>query len=183
MFAEMPSLQAMFDNRNVIAVTPAMATYQHDAFSLLNLWKDEGVQEITQYTSLVPQVTSQTAKLVNGVPTGTNFQLAAGTFLWATFPDAQVLDLGINPATPLNLSAGVNVLTYTHFPSDYSAYRLLQGLGLSNARAVRMLDANAGNWLVAEVRNGAIVGNDFRIPQVAVLMLDLANAINQFKPE
>jgi beta propeller repeat protein len=181
--AEMPSLQAMFDNRNVVAVTPAMATYQQNAFGLLNLWKQQGVQEITQYTSLVPQITSQTAQLVNGAPSGSNFQLVPGRFLWVKFPDAQVLDLGVNPASALDLAAGVNLLSYAHFPSDYSAYQLLQQIGLNNARAVRMLDSAAGNWVVAEVRNGAIVGNDFRIPQVAVLMLDLTNAISQFKPE
>jgi beta propeller repeat protein len=183
MSAEMPSLQAMFENRNVVAVTPAMATYQKDAFGLLNLWKDHGVQEITQYTALVPQVTSQTVQWLNGAPSGSNFQLIPGRFLWVKFPSGQVLDLGVNPDAALDLAAGVNILSYTHFPSDYSAYHLLQQIGLGNVRAVRMLDSEGGNWLVAEVRNGAIVGNDFRIPQVAVLMLDLTNAISQFKPE
>src|SRR5256885_17157313 len=92
----------------------------------LPIWKDQGVQEITQYTSLVPQITAQTAQLVNGAPGGSNFQLVAGRFLWVKFPAAQVLDLGVNPASPLNLSAGVNLLSYSHFPSDYSAYQLLQ---------------------------------------------------------
>jgi hypothetical protein len=179
----MPSVQAVFDNRNVVAVTPAMATYQHDAYGLLNLWKQQGVQEIKRYVSLVPQVVEETVQFNNDVPTGPNFPLTAGTFLWVKFPQAQILDLGVNPDAPMDLSAGVNVLNYTHFPSDYSAYQLLQQIGLNNARAVRMLDAAAGNWLVAEVRNGGIVGNDFRIPPVAVVLLDLTNAISQFKPE
>jgi beta propeller repeat protein len=183
MSSEMPSVQGVFDNRNVVAVTPAMAAYQHDAYTLLNLWKQQGVEEITQYKSFVPQVTSDTAFLLGNTPSGPNFQLVPGTFLWVKFPGVQVLDLGVNPAAPLNLSAGVNVLTYTHFPSDYSAYRLMQKIGLGNVRAVRMLDSEGGNWVVAEVRNGAIVGNDFRIPQVAVVMLDLTNAVSQFKPE
>ena len=94
-----------------------------------------------------------------------------------------MLDLGVNAPATLNLSAGVNVFSYTHFPSDYSAYKLLRQLGLNNVRALRMLDSEGGNWVVAEVRNGGIVGHDFHIPQVAVLMLDLVNGAAQFKPE
>jgi len=33
------------------------------------------------------------------------------------------------------------------------------------------------------VRNGSLSGNDFRIPNVAVLMVDLANPVNQFVPQ
>jgi hypothetical protein len=99
------------------------------------------------------------------------------------FVGAQLLDLGVNAPTTLNLAAGVNVFSYTHFPSDYSAYQLLHQIGLNNVRALRMLDSAGGNWVIAEVRNGAIIGQDFHIPQVAVLMLDLTNGIAQFKPE
>jgi beta propeller repeat protein len=181
--SEMPSLQAVFENRNVVAVTPAMAEYQGDAYTLLNLWKDQGAEEITQYTSFIPQVTAQTVSLVNGSPTGPNFQLVPGRSLWVKFAGAQLLDLGVNAPTTLNLAAGVNVFSYTHFPSDYSAYQLLHQIGLNNVRALRMLDSAGGNWVIAEVRNGAIIGQDFHIPQVAVLMLDLTNGIAQFKPE
>jgi beta propeller repeat protein len=183
MSAEMPSVQAVFDNRNVVAVTPSMVNYQHDAYSLLNLWKQQGVQEIKRYVSLVPQIVEETVQFNNGVPTGPNFPLTAGTFLWVKFPQAQVLDLGVNPDGPMNLAVGINILNYTHFPSDYSAYQLLQQVGLGNVKAVRMLDAAAGNWVVAEVKNGGIIGQDFRIPQVAVVLLDVTNAVSQFKPE
>lgn len=181
--SEMPSLQAVFENRNVVAVTAAMAEYQGDAYTLLNLWKDYGAEEITRYTAFVPQVTAQTVSLVNGVPSGPNFPLVAGQSLWVKFAGAHILDLGVNEPATLNFSPGVNVFSYTHFPSDYSAYQLIQQLGLNNVRALRMLDSEGGNWVIAEVRNGAIIGHDFHIPQVAVLMLDLANGVAQFKPE
>jgi beta propeller repeat protein len=180
--SEMPSLQAVFENRNVVAVTPAMAQYQETAYALLNLWKDYGAQEITQYTSFVPQVVAETARLQNGVPTGTNFELVPGRSLWVKFEGAQLLDLGVNTPQALTFSTGVNVFSYAHFPSDYSAYQMIHQLGLNNVRALRMLDSEAGNWVVAQVQNGAIVGSDFRIPQVAVLMLDLANGVAQFNP-
>ncbi|HWI59791.1 MAG TPA: hypothetical protein VNZ22_21360, partial [Bacillota bacterium] len=83
----------------------------------------------------------------------------------------------------VTLAAGANVLSYAGFPSQYTAYNLLQQLGLPNARAVRMLDAQSGRWLVAEVLNGRPVGADFSIPRVAVLMLDLANPVSNFQPK
>jgi beta propeller repeat protein len=182
--ADVPSLQAVFQNRNTVTVTPAMATYQQDAFTLLSLWNAQaGVQEITHYTSLVPSVATETAVWRSGAPAGTNFTLTAGSFLWVKFADQRVLDLGMNSTGSVNLSAGANVLSYAGFPSQYSAYRLLQQLGGSNARAVRMLDAESGRWLVAEVRNGQPIGVDFAVPRVAVLMVDLANAVNNFQPQ
>jgi beta propeller repeat protein len=181
--SEMPSLQAVFENRNVVAVTPAMAEYQGDAYTLLNLWRDYGAEEITRYTAFVPQVTAQTVALVNGAPSGPNFPLVPGQSLWVKFAGTQILDLGVNEPATLSFSPGVNVFSYTHFPSDYSAYQLVQQLGVNNVHALRMLDSEGGNWVVAEVRNGAIIGHDFHIPQVAVLMLDLANGVAEFKPE
>ncbi len=182
--AELPSLQAVFQNRNTVVVTEAMATYQQNAHSLLRLWHDQaGVQEITRYTALTPAVVSETAAWSGGAPSGPNFALVPGTFLWIKFDAARVLDLGLNPSAPVNLAAGVNMLSYSQFPSQYSAYRLLGQLGAANARAVRMLDAESGRWAVALMQNGQPIGHDFVIPKVAVLLLDLANAVSNFKPQ
>jgi beta propeller repeat protein len=179
----LPSLQPVFQNRNVVAVTPALAAYGQNAYGLLSLWAGSGVQSLTQYTSLVPQVASQTASWNNGAPSGPNFILAAGAFLWVKFNSGQVLDLGVNNTSPLNLSAGANVFGYTGFPDSYSAYQLLRQIGLGNALSARMLDAQSGLWLVAEVQNGNLAGNDFPIPNVAVLMVNLAAPVPQFTPQ
>ena len=181
--AALPSLQPVFQNRNVVAVTPAMAAYGQNAYGLLSLWAGSGVQSLTQYTSLAPQVATQTASWNNGAPSGPNFTLAAGTFLWVKFNSAQVLDLGVNNTSALNLSAGANVFGYTGFPDAYSAYQLLRQIGLGKALSVRMLDAQSGLWLVAEVQNGKLVGNDFPIPNVAVLMVNVAAPVSQFTPQ
>ena len=181
--AELPSLQAVFQNRNAVAVTAAMASYQQNAHTLLALWRAEaGVVEITHYSSLVPNLVSETASWTNGAPAGANFSLIPGDFLWIRFNDPGVVDLGANPAGPLNLAAGVNVFSYVGFPSDYSAFRLLNQVGVNEARAVRMLDSESGRWVVAQLRDGLPVGVDFPIPRVAVLMLDMARPVNQFNP-
>jgi hypothetical protein len=99
------------------------------------------------------------------------------------FDRRQVLDLGVNNSSALDLSAGANVFGYTGFPDSYSAFQLLRQIGTNTALSVRMLDAESGSWLVAEVQNGALVGNDFPIPAVAVLMVNLAGPVSQFMPQ
>jgi len=151
--------------------------------SKLRAYAQAGVQEITHYTALVPTVTSETVVWNGSAPSGPNFTLTPGSFLWIKFADSRVLDLGHDLAGPVNLAAGVNVLSYAGFPSQYSAYKLLTQLGMINARAVRMLDSQSGRWLVAEIHNGRPIGVDFTVPRVAVVMLDLANAVNNFQPQ
>ena len=181
--AALPALQPVFQNRNVVAVTDAMVAYAQNAYGLLSLWRTNGVQALTAYTSLVPQVTAQTAYFTNGTFSGPNFSLVAGSFLWIGFDRQNILDLGVNNASSLNLAAGPNVFGYTRFPDAYSAFQLLRQLGLNNALSVRMLDAQSGRWLVAEVQGGTTVGNDFPIPNVAVVMVSLVNPVSQFVPQ
>jgi beta propeller repeat protein len=182
--AELPAIQAVFQNQNTVPVTTNMAASQQNAFNLLTLWNAQaGVQEITYYTALVPQVASVSARWLNGQASGDNFALVPGSFLWVRFDDRNVLDLGLSDAGTVNLAAGVNALSYTVFPSQFSAFELLRQLGLNNVRGVRMLDAESGRWLVAAVENGQPIGEDFLIPNVAVVLLDMAAPVNQFKPQ
>ena len=182
--ADLPSLQGVFENRNAVAITDAMLTYQQNAFGLLTLWHAQaGVTEITRYSSLVPSVVTQTAVWSNDVPSGANFALTPGSFVWVRFSGARMLDLGVNAIGPINLPSGGSVFSYSGFPGSYSAYRLLQQLGQSTVRSVRMLDAQSGRWVVASYQNGALVGNDFAISPVAVLMLDLILPVNNFTPQ
>jgi beta propeller repeat protein len=179
----LPSLQPVFQNRNLVAVTPAMVAFAPNAFGLLSDWGSNGVQSITEYTSLTPTVASQTAYYTNGAPAGQNFSLMPGSFLWIKFNSNQVLDLGVNSGSAINLSAGADVFGYTGFPDSYSAFTLLQQVGINNALAVRTLDSESGRWRVAEVQGGAVVGDNFPIPNTAVLMINLTNAVNNFVPQ
>ena len=182
--AGLPAIQAVFQNQNAVPITDTLAAYQPNAFSLLTLWNAQaGVQEVVRYSSLVPQVVSESARWVAGQPTGDNFTLTPGSFVWVRFDDRRVLDLGLNSGSAVNLSAGVNVFSYTQFPSQFSAFKLLRQLGLGNARGVRMLDGESGRWVVASVQNGTLIGEDFPVPNVAVLLLDMAAPVNQFKPQ
>jgi beta propeller repeat protein len=184
MAAPLPALQGVFANRNAVPVTLLMASERPDAFSLLRLWHAQaGVQEITRFTSLLPQVVSQSACWLNGQPAGDNFALSAGSFLWIRFESRHMLDLGPTEDAAVDLAAGLNVLSYLRFPRGYSAFTLLRQLGLDRVRAVRMLDAESGRWVVAQVHEGAVVGEDFAIPNVAVVWVDMLAAVNAFRPQ
>lgn len=179
----LPSLQPVFQNRNVVAVTAAMVADAQNAYGLLADWGSNGVQSVTEYTSLTPTVASQTAYVTNGAPAGVNFALVPGSFLWIKFNGRQVLDLGVNTSSAISLAAGANVFGYTGFPADYNAYTLLQQIGLNRALAVRMLDAESGRWRVAEVQGGRVIGDNFPIPGTAVLMVSVTNPVSGFIPQ
>lgn len=183
MIANIPNLQPVFNNQNLVAVTEGMATYQKDAFTLLALWKEQaGVNSITRYTAIVPEPVSETIILENGQPVGNNFDLVSGTFLWVKFDQANVLDLGEGGCDSIDLAPGVNVFSYCCFPDDYTAYKLIREILVDNIKAVRSLDSGTGKWLTASVIDGNIVGEDFYIPRIATLMIDMKTQIIQWRP-
>lgn len=182
--ASLPALHAVFADVNAVPVTRQIATNLVDAFTLLTRWHEEaGVTAVSRYVALVPAVRRQTATWSNGAPTGENFPLVAGTFVWVTFSGARVLDLGLDETPGLDLPAGVSSVSFTQFPRPFSAYRLIRQVGLDNVRSVRMMDSASGRWLVAEVVKGAIAGYDFNIPRSAVLLIDMKKAVNGWTPE
>ncbi len=183
MIGEMPLMQPVYRNRNAVAVTAGMVTHMPNAYALLELWNHQaGVTAVTRFTSLTPAVVSETVQWVDGQPSGTNFPLEEGTFLWVYFNQTRIVDLSQDGCIPLILNAGVNVFSFSCYPDRYSAFSLIRNIGAANVTAVRMLDSRTGNWRTASVVDGSIVGEDFDIPKVAVLMLDMKAAISDWHP-
>ena len=183
MTATVPDLQPVFGNANAVAVTAGAAANQPDAYALLRRWNAEaGVTALTRYTQLVPEPVSETVTWSGGAPTGANFPLEPGTFLWARFGSSRILDLGPSQCDALNLATGTNVLAYPCFPDGYTAYRLVRDLGEANVAAVRALDAERGNWLAAAVTGGQIAGEDFAIPRVGVVLIELTVPVGPWRP-
>ena len=183
MIGTLPNLQPVFNNQNAVAVTEGMVSYQKDAYTLLRLWNVQaGVTAITKYTALVPTPVSETVSWSGGQPSGNNFALEAGTFLWVKFDQAKILDLGQSGCNPVNLSLGVNVFSYCCFPDRFRAYKLIRHLGMDNLKAVRMLDSDTGRWVAATVVDNRIVGEDFQIPRIAVLMIDMKAPVVSWVP-
>lgn len=183
MVGTMPDLQPVFNNRNAVVVTRGMATYQQDARSLLSLWQREaGVQSISRYETLLPEPVAQTMTWQDGAPAGTDFALTEGGFVWVKFADGRILDLGLRSCGPVSLVSGVNALSYPCFPDRYSAYRIIRELGSANVAAVRMLDAQTGRWSVAVLNAGTLVGEDFTVPPVAVLLIEMHEPVTDWTP-
>jgi beta propeller repeat protein len=183
MIGTVPDLQPVFNNRNAVAVTAGMAALQQDAYTLLRTWNEHaGVTAITHYTAFLPQPVPETALWENGQPGGDNFTLEPGHFVWVKFDGSKIIDLGLSECGDLILAEGANVFSHACFPDHYTAYALIRDLGLSSVRAVRMLDSDTGFWKVASVVDGNIVGEDFNIPAIAVIMLDMEESVGPWRP-
>jgi hypothetical protein len=76
----------------------------------------------------------------------------------------------------------VSAFTHTRLPVGYTGQTLVRSLGLANVRSVRVLDAEAGQWQMLAVDSGVIVGADFRVPNVAVVIVELVNAVSNWTP-
>ncbi len=181
--AKLPDLQPVFNNRNMVVVTEGLLDYINQAGELLSLWQEQaGVVEITRYNQLLPDLISQTVSWNNGNIEGEDFQLAVGDFIWVKFDDVRILDFADSVCAPQDLLAGVNILSSSCFPDDYSAYQLLRRLDLARVSSIRALNAQTGRWQVATVENGVISGEDFTIPNITVVLVDLNEAVNAWTP-
>ncbi len=183
MTGSLPDLQPVFNNRNTVAVTEGMATNQVDVYTLLRLWNEQaGVSEITRYTTLLPQPVADIVTWDGVQPVGNNFNLEPGSFLWVKFDTTQILDLGMGGCGPVDLAVGTNVFGYSCYPDQYSAYKLIRELGTGTINALRMLNSDTGRWEVVSVMNNQITGEDFNIPRIAVLMMEMSAEVILWTP-
>ncbi len=180
--AAVPALQPVFRNSNAVVITPALAEKYGSAFALLAAWNEQaGVTSVSRFESFTPLV-QQTAIRAGSGAAGTDFTLTPGDFVWVRFHSEQLLELGAASGEPVNLPAGISALTHTQLPHGLTGHALVQSLGLSKVRGLRLLDAAAGEWRVLVVENGQVAGADFAVPNVAVLLIDLSEAIHNWTP-
>ncbi len=183
MAGRLPDLQPGFNNRNTVAVTADMVSGQGDAYTLLALWNAQaGVEGITHYSSLITQPVAEVASWSGGAPVGDNFALNEGDFLWVRFNTSEILDLGQNGCGSVDLPAGQSVFSYSCFPDNYSAYQVVRELGSDNITSIRVLDSRTGQWQAATVIDGQVVGDDFAIAPISVLMIETTSALGTWSP-
>jgi len=168
----------------MVAVTEGVLSYRSTAAALLLLWQQQaGVVEMTRYSQLLPTIESQTVSWDGASVVGTDFSLNQGDFLWVKFNGARILDFAASSCAAQDLATGINVLSTTCVPDDYNAYRLLEELDITNVSAVRLLNAQTGRWQVASVSgSGAIIGENFDIPTIAVVLIEMQQAVSQWQP-
>lgn len=181
--SRLPALQALIGGQQAMPVTTDLAARYPTAFALLEGWGGRlGLTSVERFTQLVPDVISEAASASGSGPTGTDFPLSAGSFVWLTFADPAMLDLGTGSSDPVILSAGVNAVSYDSFPADFTAYGLVHSIGAAKVRGVRLLDVETGHWKAVEVDEGEITGPNFRVPRAAVLLLEMNEAVASWKP-
>ena len=79
-------------------------------------------------------------------------------------------------------AAGVNAFSYFCFPDHYTGYGMLRELGLANINSIRVLDAATGRWSLASVKDGGIIGSDFEVSRIAVILMDMKTPVAGWKP-
>lgn len=180
--ATVPALQPVFKNQNAVAITDALVGRYSDAYSLLAAWNQAaGIVALSRFSSLNP-TTIETATFAGGAPSGTNFALVAGQFVWVRFTEGRIVDLGTSAAAPLNLPAGTSAFTHPNVPLGFTGHKLVRSLGLANVRSLRVLDAAQGLWRLLAVDGATIRGDDFPVSGVVVILVDLANPITGWTP-
>jgi len=178
----LPDLKPVFNNQNMIAVTDGLLTHKQTAGDLLELWNaDAGVIEITRYNQLLPTIETDTVSW-NGELVGTDYLLNEGDFLWVKFGNTKILDFSQSDCASSALSAGVNVLANQCIPDGYTAYRLIENVGVDNVKAVRLLNSQTGRWQVATTGDESIIGENFLIPPMAVLLIDMKQDVTDWTP-
>ena len=179
----LPGLQPLSVRANALAVTPALVSGFPTAFDLMAEWGPQaGISSVTTYDSLSPLV-SRTATFAAGSPSGQNFNLVAGGFLWVEFDQANMADLGAGSDHTVALAPGLNAFSHSGFPIDATAYRVIARIGHDKVRALRFFDAFAGRWRAVEMTDdGKLIGPDFAIPRVATLLLDMKEPVSAWKP-
>jgi len=182
----LPSLRAVYAERNAVPVTEAMLARAATAFELLDGWRTEAnIVEVATYEQIWPEVVRRRAwRDAGGTLQGENFALTVGMFVWLGFDRDQLIDFGPAESGPVDLPAGASVLTYSGFPVGYTAFRMMDQLGAGPARALRMHDPASGRWLTVQTgAGGRLVGADFPIPRIAVVLVDMQTAVEGWIPE
>ena len=165
-----------------LALVKRVQAGDNSAFDLLADWgPTAGISSITTFESLNPLVT-RTAQF-NGSPSGDDFPLTAGSFVWAQFAQPNMADLGEGGENTLNLATGLNAFSHTGFPINATAHQIARSIGTTHLKALRFFDAFAGQWRTIETAaDGSLVGPDFAIPRVATLLVEMKQPVTGWKP-
>ncbi|MDA3926313.1 MAG: hypothetical protein PF904_16595 [Kiritimatiellae bacterium] len=182
---DLPSLRGVYAERNAVPVTQQMLATATTAFDLLDRWRTEAnIIEVATYEQLWPTTVMHRAfRDAEGILQGDDFDLSVGMFVWLGFDRAQLIDFGPAESGSIDLAEGANVMTYSGFPVGYSGFDMMRDIGLENVRALRMHDATSGRWLTVQVDAGQLVGNDFAIPRIAVILVDMEMAVTGWCPQ
>ncbi len=182
--SRLPGLQAVMTSSNALVVSAGLVNRYDSAFDLLRGWGGgSGVQKVNLYQSIEPLVV-RSAEYGGGTPTGDDFALTAGSFLWVEFSATNLIDLGASESGAIDLESGMNALSYTGFPVGYSAFDFVSSIGSTKVRGLRLYDAFSGLWRAVELDEAGLpTGPNFTIPRSAMILVEMREAVSGIDPK
>jgi len=159
-----PVLYKVKEGLSVIAVTKGMKESYANAFSLLNAWKGQfNVKSILVFEPMTGEML-QADMDGSGVTSGTNFTLTENMALMVYSDSSAEVDLGGMPeCVSLNFNTGFNLISVPCVPDNYTAFMMIQSMGVDRTISIARYDNTTGRWDTAAVLGGEVVGKDFLI--------------------
>ncbi len=176
---ELPIQAVIKPGFNLVAVGDRLAIRYSSASDLIAANPNGiGIQKVVTYDSL-------NGVFIESPPNDVALSKGMGIGLYAS--GGGVLDIGDSGETSsYTLMPGLNYIGMLTPPSGYTAYALLQSVGLDNIQSVRRFNNQTGLWETAAVRvtssGKEAVGVNFVIRQGDGLIITMVNRVDQWKP-
>jgi beta propeller repeat protein len=161
-----PVLYKVKEGLSVVAVTKGMKDIYADAYSLLNAWKTQfNVRSILVFDPGTGEMLQ--ADWISGAASGSNFNLTENMALMVYSDNSAEVSLGDIPeCVSLNFNTGFNLISVPCVPDNYTAFMMIQSMGVDRTISIARYDNISGRWDTAAVLGGTeVVGKDFLIMQ------------------
>lgn len=164
---------------NLIAVGDKLAT-AHPTTSALMAGKHEGfvIEKVVAY--------SQNGTFMD-TSAGADIALQKGMAIGLYAEGSGTLEVADSGETGLyTLLSGMNYIGMLTVPNGYTAYSMLESIGLESVQSVRRFDNQTGSWETASVRdllgNLSPAGVNFVVRQGDGLIVTMKNRVDGWKP-
>lgn len=166
---------------NIVPVNGVLAGSYVSVFPLLTAWNSVlslgSAQDVDAATGLIRQA------LYSGVPSGADFALRENTALFVQAGVKGTVNIGTaGTCVPLNLTAGMNLVSYGCLPAGFKASTFINSVGMANVAGISRFDAGAGRWQTLAVDGGALAGEDFDLSGEEGYIVYMNSPVNNWQP-
>lgn len=167
---------------NVIGVTKSLHDQYNSAFTLLEEAELQGITAIESYDYVAG--TMLRAEKNGAVLSGDDFPLFENSGLFV-YSDAGMSYVRSQPeCSALHIRPGFNLAGFFCLPSGYTAYELINSLGIDKVISISAFDNVSQKWRTAGVADNAVVGEDFLImPGAGYIIYSSAEIQNWLTPQ
>lgn len=172
---------ALVPGFNIVPVNGVLATSYVNIFPLITAWNSgiavSSAQDLDAATMLMRQA------IYSGAPSGTDFALRENTALFVQTGAKGVVNIGTAGACePLNLSQGVNLMSYGCLPTGFKASTFINSVGMTNVAGIARFDPDLGRWQALAVEGGALAGEDFDLSSEAGYIVYMSSPVSNWEP-